>query len=231
MSAGAGVGPKTALKEMQKFGSMERVLDALRERARKKGQDDPVPDNFDFEQARKLFLEPKVAAAEDIRINWADPDEEGLLEFLVERKGFQENRVKSGVERMRKVRKGGFQRRMDSFFGGGPAKPATPKPKSAKPTPESPIPVTPKSEAAAEAQNARESPGTPAGEKQEKEEEKEAEAHKDAPVAGAGEPAPAKPKASSWSQLLSMPSRKRKAPETDAGEKEKGSPSKVPRLS
>ena len=37
-------------------------------------------------QVRKLFLEPEVLPATEVNLKWNDPDEEGLVEFLVKQK-------------------------------------------------------------------------------------------------------------------------------------------------
>ena len=38
-----------------------------------------VPENFNFEEARRLFREPEVTPAEELDLKWEKPDEEGLV--------------------------------------------------------------------------------------------------------------------------------------------------------
>ncbi|CAF4385007.1 unnamed protein product, partial [Rotaria sordida] len=40
------------------------------------------------EQARQLFKEPDVLPAEATDIKWTEPDEEGLVSYMVNGKGF-----------------------------------------------------------------------------------------------------------------------------------------------
>jgi flap endonuclease-1 len=44
------------------------------------------------------------------------PNEEGLLEFMVKEKGFNEARIMNGIEKLRKSMKTATQGRLDSFF-------------------------------------------------------------------------------------------------------------------
>ncbi len=48
-------------------------------------------------QVRELFKSPDVLPAEQVDLKWTDPDEEGLLKYLVEEKQFNEERVKKGL--------------------------------------------------------------------------------------------------------------------------------------
>lgn len=45
-----------------------------------------------------------------------DPDEQGINEFLVERLGFNPERVAAGLKRLKEARSKTTQRRVDSFF-------------------------------------------------------------------------------------------------------------------
>ena len=51
-----------------------------------------------------------------LQIKWEAPDVEGLVEFLVRDKGFSEERVRKGCERLEKNLKTATQGRLDSFF-------------------------------------------------------------------------------------------------------------------
>jgi hypothetical protein len=46
-------------------------------------------------------------------MKWAEPDEEGLKTFLVGRMGFNEERVISGIKRLKEAQQQKSQKRMD----------------------------------------------------------------------------------------------------------------------
>lgn len=52
-----------------------------------------------------------------LQLKWTDPDEAGLMEFLVNEKGFSEERVKSGLDKLKKARGTSVQNRLTSYFG------------------------------------------------------------------------------------------------------------------
>ncbi len=51
------------------------------------------------------------------QFKWADPDEEGLKQFLVEEKGFNEKRVSDAIEKLKKSKTSTVQARLTSYFG------------------------------------------------------------------------------------------------------------------
>ena len=77
-----------------------------------------VPDHYPYEAARALFKNPEVFRGDEIpEIKWAKPDEEGLIDFLVRGKNFDEKRVRTALERIRKASSKSTQGRLESFFG------------------------------------------------------------------------------------------------------------------
>lgn len=68
-----------------------------------------------FAQARKLFLEAEVIPAEDVELKWNEPDEEGLKQFLIERMGFNADRVISGIKRLQEAQQKKAQKRLDRY--------------------------------------------------------------------------------------------------------------------
>lgn len=64
-----GIGPKTAVKLMQKHGSLEKVLENLDSKY-------TIPENFDFNQARELFLRHEVTDPATFNFKWGGMDEE-----------------------------------------------------------------------------------------------------------------------------------------------------------
>jgi len=108
-----GVGPKSAIKLIQEHKTIEKILKNV------DGKKHTVPENwiFQVEQARTLFKEPDVdkeVKPEDIK--WKKPDIDGLIEFMCEKNGFDEKRIRSGAEKLSKARDVKPQSRLDSFF-------------------------------------------------------------------------------------------------------------------
>lgn len=107
-----GIGPKTALKLIKEHGSIENILEAI------DTEKYAPPKDWEFAGARDLFKNPEVMDINGIKLAWKAPDEEGLVEFLVKEKSFQEERVRSVCAKIRKARQGAAsQNRLESFFG------------------------------------------------------------------------------------------------------------------
>ena len=83
-----GVGPKTALKLLNKYQSLEGLP---------KEYQDSLPS--EVQEIRRLFLEPNVT--DEYQIKFTGLNEEGLRHFLVAERGFAEGRVELAVKRMR----------------------------------------------------------------------------------------------------------------------------------
>ena len=75
-----------------------------------------MPDNWPYEEARRLFKEPEVTDGKSISIKFTEIDREGLISFLVNDKGFNPDRVNSYIERLVKAKEKCKQKRMDAFF-------------------------------------------------------------------------------------------------------------------
>jgi len=108
-----GVGKETALKLIREHKNLEGVVEHM-----KKSSKFTIPDDWPFEDARTLFLEPDVRSADDpeCEVKWEAPDVEGLVKFLVEEKHFNEDRVRSGAARLQKNMKSAQQSRLEGFF-------------------------------------------------------------------------------------------------------------------
>lgn len=50
------------------------------------------------------------------QLKWTEPDEEGLVKYMVEEKGFSEDRIRNGAKKLVKARNSSTQGRLDSFF-------------------------------------------------------------------------------------------------------------------
>eukprot|EP00457_Paulinella_chromatophora_P006083 gb/GEZN01006101.1/.p1 GENE.gb/GEZN01006101.1/~~gb/GEZN01006101.1/.p1 ORF type:complete len:395 (-),score=68.06 gb/GEZN01006101.1/:473-1657(-) len=115
-----GIGPMTALKHIKKYKSIEKLLPKLDSKTK-------VPEHFMYNEAKALFVTPDVTPASEVKLKWGVPDEEGLVKFLVVDKGFAEDRVRSGIAKIKKSKGQSSQKRMESFFGA-----AIPNPNAAK---------------------------------------------------------------------------------------------------
>lgn len=84
------IGPKTALKmikEHSKLESIPKIKDEL--------------EHVDYEQIRKIFLEPEVIDVGDIVFN--DVDYEGITQYLVDERSFSADRVATSLNRLKKA--------------------------------------------------------------------------------------------------------------------------------
>ncbi|KAH7885537.1 PIN domain-like protein [Phlebopus sp. FC_14] len=95
-----------------------------------------VPEEWPWEEAKKIFEKPDVLPASEVEVclllhftgsrvgilnghpqlEWKDPDVEGLVQFLVTEKGFNEERVRKGAEKLQKFLNTKQQGRLDGFF-------------------------------------------------------------------------------------------------------------------
>ncbi|XP_049880384.1 flap endonuclease 1-like [Pectinophora gossypiella] len=105
-----GIGPKRAIELIRQHRSLDEILKNI------DTSKYPPPEDWDYAQARRLFLQPEVADAKDIELKWTDPDEEGLVKFLCGDKQFNEERVRNGAKKLMKARTGTTQGRLDGFF-------------------------------------------------------------------------------------------------------------------
>lgn len=48
-----------------------------------------IPDEWPWEEAKKIFEKPDVLPADQVELEWRTPDVEGLVQFLVVEKGFK----------------------------------------------------------------------------------------------------------------------------------------------
>lgn len=110
------VGPNTALKMIREHGSLASVVESMRSGTLKSKF--ALPPDYPHEDARELFLHPDVRPADDAECDfkWESPDVDGLVKFLVEEKGFNEDRVRSGASRLGKNLKSQQQSRLEGFF-------------------------------------------------------------------------------------------------------------------
>jgi flap endonuclease-1 len=85
-----GVGPKTALRLIQRHRSLEALPDDLRGK---------IP--HDLETLRNIFLQPEVTS--QYSTLQRPVDGKGLLRFLCSERGFSQERVEVAVERLKRI--------------------------------------------------------------------------------------------------------------------------------
>ncbi|KAK0569090.1 Elongation of fatty acids protein 2 [Tilletia horrida] len=113
-----GIGPKTALKLIRDHGDLDEVVEHLKTEGKKSIV---IPDEWPYQEARKLFKSPDVQKGDDLELHWKAPDVEGLVKFLCQDKGFSEDRVRKGAEKLTKALSQKQQGRLDGFFKVMPA--------------------------------------------------------------------------------------------------------------
>ena len=87
-----GVGPKTALKLIKKYGRIENLPHDLRDRV--------TPE---YEEVRRIFLEPNVT--DEYHVEYGPILEDELYEFLCDEKGFSKIRVKRAIQRLKSAQR------------------------------------------------------------------------------------------------------------------------------
>jgi len=113
-----GIGPKKAFNYLKQYGSIEKFLPEIAKVLDKKGQSRfTVPKDFLYKEACDLFRKPEVTPAEECKLKWTEPKEAELIEYMVQEKGFQLERIQRGIKRIHASRKKGSQKRLESFFG------------------------------------------------------------------------------------------------------------------
>eukprot|EP00854_Cymbomonas_tetramitiformis_P007940 gene7940-9433_t len=107
-----GIGPSGALKNIKKYGSIEKIVENL----------DPskygIPEDWPYAEARKMFKNPEVTPAAEVpEFKWTLPDAEGMKQFMVDEMNFNEDRIMKVVEKLKASKQKGQQGRLESFFG------------------------------------------------------------------------------------------------------------------
>ncbi|KAK4402073.1 Flap endonuclease 1 [Sesamum angolense] len=106
-----GIGGQTALKLIRQHGSIENILENINKERYQ------IPDDWPYQEARRLFKEPSVFADDNqLELKWSPPDEEGLTSFLVNENGFNSDRVTKAIEKIKAAKNKSSQGRLESFF-------------------------------------------------------------------------------------------------------------------
>jgi flap endonuclease-1 len=101
-----GLGPKTALKLIKEHGTLEKAL--------------PYIENAEFptepQRIREIFLKPAVT--DNYKLEWLEPDTEGVVDFICRERDFSEDRVRKALERMQKgITKTRGKTTLEKWFG------------------------------------------------------------------------------------------------------------------
>ncbi len=99
------IGAKTGLKLIQKFDSFEDII--------KETKHEP---NFDYKEIEDIFLHPKYS--EDFKLEWIEPDKEGILKFLCDENDFSRERIEPSIDRLIKTTtEQKTQKNLSDWFG------------------------------------------------------------------------------------------------------------------
>jgi len=82
-----GIGPKTALKLLKEYKSLDKVIPQLKE------ADFPV----EPAKIKEIFLKPSITNS--YRLEWKTPDADGIVRFLCGERDFTEERVRNALEK------------------------------------------------------------------------------------------------------------------------------------
>lgn len=115
-----GCGPANSFKLINQYKSIEAILKAFEdgEIVKKSWK---IPHDWLYKESKELFVNPDVVNSDEVDLKWLPPKEEELIDFMVNKNGFSEDRIKSGIERLKKNLKQGNQKRLDGFFKIKPA--------------------------------------------------------------------------------------------------------------
>jgi flap endonuclease-1 len=116
-----GIGPVKAFNLIQDHKNIEKVLEVVKESNadEKKKKKFIIPDKFLYEESRELFKNPDAINDKgelEKFLKWDKPQDEELKDFLIVKKKFQENKVESGLVRLKKTQGKANQSRLDCFF-------------------------------------------------------------------------------------------------------------------
>uniref|UniRef100_A0A1L8DXJ7 Flap endonuclease 1 n=1 Tax=Nyssomyia neivai TaxID=330878 RepID=A0A1L8DXJ7_9DIPT len=93
-----GVGPKRAIELITQYKTIETILEKI---DMKKYS---VPENWNFDEARKLFKDPEIQNPQTVELKWTDPDEEGIVKLLLcGHRHFNEDRIRFVVQEIKEV--------------------------------------------------------------------------------------------------------------------------------
>jgi len=99
-----GVGPKTALKLVKKYKTLDKILENVKWEG-----------DVDAKEVYEFFLNPP--AEEKYNIEWKQPDANRLIEVMVEEHDFAKERVEKVIEKLQTAFSSGRQFSLKGFLG------------------------------------------------------------------------------------------------------------------
>ena len=100
-----GLGPKTALKLIKQYGTLEAALPNI------KNATFPVEPNC----IRSVFLHPEVT--DNYKLKWREPDVEAVVDLMVRQKEFLEDRIRKALDKMQQgSKKQKSKRTLETWF-------------------------------------------------------------------------------------------------------------------
>ena len=143
-----GIGPVKAFKFIQDYDNIENVLKHVEKEIAHQNSGKKtryiIPDEFTFEDARHIFLNneyPELLSEVSDSLKWTKPDEIELKDFLVNKKGFNPEKMDNGMKKLAKSIPllGKTQVRLDNFFkSSGAPSPLKPNLSKQQPTAKKP---------------------------------------------------------------------------------------------
>ncbi len=100
-----GIGPKKALELVKEHGSIKQIA---KTELGEKFEIDPL-------EVREIFLKPNITGK--YKLEWGDPDPEGIKEFLCTEHDFSESRVQTGIDRLLKEQREREQVSLEKWLG------------------------------------------------------------------------------------------------------------------
>jgi flap endonuclease-1 len=97
-----GIGPKKALDLIRRHGDLEGVMAA-------EGYEVE-----NYQEVREIFLQPEVT--DDYRLEWEEPDEEGVKALLCGEHDFSDERVSAAIQKVREGLSAREQSSLDRWF-------------------------------------------------------------------------------------------------------------------
>jgi len=75
-----------------------------------------VPKDFLYKEACELFRNPDLTRAANTKLEWTEPNKAVFIKYMVDKKGFQKERIERGIQRIKESKKGS-EKRLVSFYG------------------------------------------------------------------------------------------------------------------
>ncbi|KAI7878724.1 PIN domain-like protein [Mucor mucedo] len=122
-----GIGPQGAYKLINEHKSIDEAIKHLTSK-----QKEGIPEDWNYAEARALFVAPDVTPGADIELSWTEPDVEACVQYMVNEKGFAEDRIRKGCEKLGAKLKQATQTRVQDFFKVMPSTSTAKKPDTKK---------------------------------------------------------------------------------------------------